>query len=214
LNYKCIIFDCDGVLVDSEPIANKMLIDMADELGVAISMDFAIDHFVGKSLYTCMKVIEDLGSFKLPTTFEKEFRRRSFDRFERELQPIPGIVGLVSSLEIPFCVASSGPLNKIELNLQLTGLFDYFKGKLFSCYQVQKWKPAPDVFLLAAKTMGFEPKDCLVIEDSIAGITGAKNGGFSVIAYENDFNKKLIQSVGVPKITAMKDVLTHLKPTS
>ncbi len=211
MSFKCIIFDCDGVLVDSEPIANKMLIEMADELGVSITIDFAIDHFVGKSLYTCMEVIENLGGIQLPPNFEKEFRKRSFERFERELQPIPGIKELVSSLEIPFCVASSGPLNKIELNLKITGLYSYFKDKIFSCYQVQKWKPEPDVFLLAAKTMGYLPEDCLVIEDSIAGIKAAQNGGFPVIAYENDFNKKLIKNLELKKIGEIKDLFDLLK---
>ena len=210
MKYKCVIFDCDGVLVDSEPLANQMLVDMAAELGIHFDMNFAIDHFVGRFLYNCMEIIESFGNIKLPETFESDFRRRSFEVFEKKLQPVKGIKKTVHQLKLPFCVASSGPTNKIEFNLKKTGLYDYFKGKIFSCYQVQKWKPKPDVFLLAAKTMGFDPKDCLVVEDSISGITAAKNGGFDVIAYENDFNKHLIASEKVEKIREMSDLLYYV----
>ena len=203
MNYKCIIFDCDGVLVDSEPIANQILITMATELGVDIDMNFAIDHFIGKSLYTCMETISQYGGIALPDTFEKEFRKRSFEKFKEELQPIPKIKEVLKELDLPFCVASSGPVNKIELNLKTTGLYSFFEGKIFSCYMVNKWKPEPDVFLLAAKTMGYEPKECLVVEDSLAGITAAQNVGFDVVAYKSEFNIKELQNLEIPKISDM-----------
>ncbi len=210
MKYKCIIFDCDGVLVDSEPIANQMLITMAAELGVAIDMHFAIDHFIGKSLYTCMETISQYGKIKLPDNFEKDFRTRSFQKFKEQLQPIPGIKDVLKRLELPFCVASSGPVNKIELNLKTTGLYSFFEGKIFSCYMVNTWKPEPDVFLLAAKTMGFAPKDCLVVEDSLAGITAAQNGGFDVVAYKSEFNIKELQNLEIPKISNMKELFKFI----
>ena len=210
MKYKCIIFDCDGVLVDSEPIANQMLITMAAELGVAIDMHFAIDHFIGKSLYTCMETISQYGKIKLPDNFEKDFRTRSFQQFKEQLQPIPGIKDVLKRLELPFCVASSGPVNKIELNLKTTGLYSFFEGKIFSCYMVNAWKPEPDVFLLAAKTMGFAPKDCLVVEDSLAGITAAQNGGFDVVAYKSEFNIKELQNLEIPKISNMKELFKFI----
>jgi len=210
MKYKCIIFDCDGVLVDSEPIANQLLITMAAELGVAIDMHFAIDHFIGKSLYTCMETISQYGKIKLPDNFEKDFRTRSFQKFKEQLQPIPGIKDVLKRLELPFCVASSGPVNKIELNLKTTGLYSFFEGKIFSCYMVNAWKPEPDVFLLAAKTMGFAPKDCLVVEDSLAGITAAQNGGFDVVAYKSEFNIKELQNLEIPKIFNMKELFKFI----
>ena len=210
MKYKCIIFDCDGVLVDSEPIANQMLITMAAELGVAIDMNFAIDHFIGKSLYTCMETISQYGKIKLPDNFEKDFRTRSFQKFKEQLQPIPGIKDVLKRLELPFCVASSGPVNKIELNLKTTGLYSFFEGKIFSCYMVNTWKPEPDVFLLAAKTMGFATKDCLVVEDSLAGITAAQNGGFDVVAYKSEFNIKELQNLEIPKISNMKELFKFI----
>lgn len=210
MKYKCIIFDCDGVLVDSEPIANQLLITMAAELGVAIDMNFAIDHFIGKSLYTCMETISQYGKIKLPDNFEKDFRTRSFQKFKEQLQPIPGIKDVLKRLELPFCVASSGPINKIELNLKTTGLYSFFEGKIFSCYMVNTWKPEPDVFLLAAKTMGFATKNCLVVEDSLAGITAAQNGGFDVVAYKSEFNIKELQNLEIPKISNMKELFKFI----
>lgn len=210
MKYKCIIFDCDGVLVDSEPIANQMLITMAAELGIRIDINFAIDHFIGKSLYTCMETISQYGKIKLPDTFEKEFRKRSFEKFKEELQPIPGIKNVLKKLELPFCVASSGPVNKIELNLKTTGLYSFFEGKIFSCYMVNKWKPEPDVFLLAAKTMGFDPKECLVIEDSLAGITAAQNGGFDVLAYKSEFNIRELQNLDITKISDISQLFQFI----
>lgn len=210
MKYKCIIFDCDGVLVDSEPIANQLLITMAAELGVAIDMNFAIDHFIGKSLYTCMETISQYGKIKLPDNFEKDFRTRSFQKFKEQLQPIPGIKDVLKRLELPFCVASSGPVNKIELNLKTTGLYSFFEGKIFSCYMVNTWKPEPDVFLLAAKTMGFATKNCLVVEDSLAGITAAQNGGFDVVAYKSEFNIKELQNLEIPKISNMKELFKFI----
>ena len=210
MKYKCIIFDCDGVLVDSEPIANQLLITMAAELGLAIDMNFAIDHFIGKSLYTCMETISQYGKIKLPDNFEKDFRTRSFQKFKEQLQPIPGIKDVLKRLELPFCVASSGPVNKIELNLKTTGLYSFFEGKIFSCYMVNTWKPEPDVFLLAAKTMGFATKNCLVVEDSLAGITAAQNGGFDVVAYKSEFNIKELQNLEIPKISNMKELFKFI----
>jgi HAD superfamily hydrolase (TIGR01509 family) len=198
------------VLVDSEPIANQMLITMAAELGVAIDMNFAIDHFIGKSLYTCMETISQYGKIKLPDNFEKDFRTRSFQKFKEQLQPIPGIKDVLKRLELPFCVASSGPVNKIELNLKTTGLYSFFEGKIFSCYMVNTWKPEPDVFLLAAKTMGFATKNCLVVEDSLAGITAAQNGGFDVVAYKSEFNIKELQNLEIPKISNMKELFKFI----
>ncbi len=190
--YKCIIFDCDGVLVDSEPISNAMLVTMAKELGLSIDLDYAYTHFKGNSLKNCIHQISELLGETTPENFEQEFRRRSFEAFEREIKPVKGIKKVLDQLMVPFCVASSGPQHKIKLNLELTNLLPYFEGSIFSCYDIGKWKPAPDVFLLAAETMGFTPKECLVIEDSILGVQAANAGGFDVFGYTaHDYKDEL-----------------------
>lgn len=191
--YKCIIFDCDGVLVDSEPLGNKVMVEMANEFGAAIDLDYAYRYFKGNSLYRCMQHIEKLIAAELPDDFEFNYRRRSFELFKKEIQPVQHIKHIIKTLETPYCVASSGPLHKIELNLRLTGLLHYFDNRIFSCYQIQKWKPDPSIFLWAIETMGFKPEECVVIEDSIMGVEAAKNGGFDVFAYvADDYNDEIV----------------------
>ncbi|WP_203258091.1 HAD family hydrolase [Hyunsoonleella ulvae] len=190
--YKCIIFDCDGVLVDSEFIAISVLIDMANALGANMDVKEYLISFKGKSLKSCMDSISKHLGKPLSSNFESDYRKRTFEAFRKDMKPIKGVKHLVENLKIPFCVASSGPENKIRLNLEVTGLLPYFEGNIFSCYTIQKWKPEPDVFLWAAKTMGFYPKDCLVIEDSVSGVKAAKAGGFDVFGYtEHDYKNEL-----------------------
>ena len=104
---------------------------------------------------------------------------------------------LLDRINVPICVASSGPVNKIELNLTTTKLIDYFDGRIFSCYEIQSWKPDPGIYLHAAKEMGFSPHECAVIEDSVFGIQAAKAGGFDVFGLVNENNKELLELEGV-----------------
>ncbi|MCK5815281.1 MAG: HAD family hydrolase [Flavobacteriaceae bacterium] len=184
--YKCVIFDCDGVLVDSEPLANGMLVEMANELGLEIDLDYAYKKFKGDSFKNCQNHIQSLLGKPLPKNFEEEFKRRSFDSFTKNLKAIEGIESIIKNLKVPFCVTSSGPQNKIKHNLKLTGLFHYFEGRTFGCHDIQKWKPEPDIFIHAAKTMGFSVDDCIVIEDTPIGINAAKSGEFDVFGFADD----------------------------
>lgn len=190
--YKCIIFDCDGVLIDSESIAIGVLVDMANKLGASMDKHESLIELKGKSLNLCMQIISDRINGKLPDTFEPDYRINTFKAFKEQIQPIDGIKDVLENLKLPFCVASSGPENKIRLNLEVTGILHFFEGNIFSCYAIQKWKPEPDIYLWAAKTMGFKPSECLVIEDSVSGVIGAKRGGFDVYGYtEHDYNNEL-----------------------
>ncbi|BAO74840.1 HAD family hydrolase [Winogradskyella sp. PG-2] len=193
--YKCVIFDCDGVLVDSEPLSNQVMVDMTNELGANIDLDYAYQHFKGNSLENCISQIDQLINGDIPSSFQEEYRERSFVKFKKEIQPVEGILDVIKNLSIPFCVASSGPENKIKLNLELTGLLSYFESNIFSCYAIQKWKPDPAVFLWAAETMGFQPKDCVVIEDSPIGVNAAIAGGFDVCGFTaHDYRDELKQN--------------------
>ena len=195
--YSCVIFDCDGVLVDTEPIANRVLVDMANALGADIDMEYAYEFFKGNALQHCLQLIRERIDGPLPKHFEQQFRQESFEAFKREVRPVKGIKTVLDVLSVPFCVASSGPQNKIELNLELTGLTPYFSGRIFSCYTIQRWKPDPEVFLWAARTMGFDPSQCLIVEDSKLGVTAGLNGGFDVAALMSE-----------------RDIMKHqLKPT-
>lgn len=211
MKYKCIIFDCDGVLVDSETIGNLVLIDMANELGANIDLDFAIENFTGTSIKHVINIIGERISSDVPESFTNEYRRKSFEAFEKQMKPVPGIEEVLKHLTIPFCTASNGPLNKMTLNLKVTGLLPYFEGKMFSAYQMKKWKPDPSLFLHAAKTMGFEPKDCLVIEDSLPGVQAAIAGDFNVYGYANQHNQKDFEKLGVKTFCSMRELLELLK---
>ncbi len=208
--YKCVIFDCDGVLVDSEPISNGVLVDMANEHGANIDLEYAYKHFKGSFLYSCIKKIENIVPNSLPKTFETEYRQRSYEAFKEQVQPVDGIKDVLDNLSIPFCVASSGPVEKIKLNLSLIGLLDKFEDKIFSCYDIQKWKPDPAVFLWAAEAMGFKPSECVVIEDSLSGVSAANNGGFDVFGFTaHDYNDEL-KSKSTLTFNSMKQLLQLL----
>ncbi|MBD0830749.1 HAD family hydrolase [Aestuariibaculum sediminum] len=190
--YKCIIFDCDGVLVDTEVTSNQLLVDMANEYGANIDLDYAMKYFKGSHFQHCLNLIKKVVQEPVPESFETDYRSELDRRFKASVQPIDGVKAIIAKLNIPFCVASSGTVEKIRLNLGLVGLLEQFEGKIFSCYTIKKWKPEPDVFLLAAQTMGFQPEDCLVIEDSKLGVMAAKKGGFDVFGYtEHDYYNDL-----------------------
>lgn len=206
--YKCIIFDCDGVLVDSEVLSCQVFVDLANGYGAGIDIDYAMQNFKGGHLSDSIRQVEEIIGKSLPENFETDYRRGSFEVFKNELQPIEGIKKVLDSLEIPFCTASSGPMKKITTNLKTTGLYSYFEGNIFSCYDIEKWKPDPAIYLMAAKTIGFNVKDCLVIEDSMAGVMAAKNGGFDVYGFVSPNDDSLSENCS--KIFHDMDELTSM----
>ena len=193
---KCIIFDCDGVLVDTEKIGNGVLIEMASEHGFEMKIEDAYRNFNGRKLKDCFRYIEETIDKELPETFETEFRQRSFSAFKTQVKPMEGIVSFIEKLTIPYCVASSGPVEKIRLNLEVAGLLNKFENKLFSSYQIGSWKPEPGIFLHAAKEMGFDVKDCIVVEDSVAGVRAGIDGGFKVYGFANGYNDNDLEKEG------------------
>lgn len=211
MKYKCIIFDCDGVLVDSEAIATQVMVDLLKTVDYHIDIETAIDRFTGLALKDNFAFVEKELGRKLPDDFEATYRKLSFKAFQRDLQPIKGVHSLLDKLTIPYCVASSGPMNKIKLNLKTTNLLPYFNGNIFSCYEINSWKPEPQIFLHAAKTMGFNPEECVVIEDSLPGVTAAKAGGFDVYALLNESNKTTLKGVEVPVFKEMYELAGILK---
>ena len=211
MKYKCIIFDCDGVLVDSEAISIGTLVEMAKSHGASIDLDYAHQLFLGKSLEFCFNYISDLAQKKLPENFEEEFRKRTFEAFQKKLQPIKGIHDLLAKINVPIAVASNGPADKIRLNLTTTQLIDKFEGNIFSAYDINSWKPNPKLYLHAAKTMGFDVKDCVIIEDSPAGVQAALSGGFDVFGFTNHANFDALQQMNIPLFDDMTklDLLLH-----
>lgn len=182
---QAVIFDCDGTLVDSEILSLQVLVDYVAEFDLLIHHEEAMAKFAGNELSVVFADIENRLGHSLPDGFLQEFRSRQIALLQEQVQPCPGADELLSSLSVPFCVASNAPLNKIDVCLQTTRLKRHFaEHEVFSAYEVQKWKPAPDVFLHAATAMNVEPRHCAVVEDSSFGIQAGLAAGMQVFVYD------------------------------
>jgi FGGY-family pentulose kinase/HAD superfamily hydrolase (TIGR01509 family) len=180
---KLVIFDCDGVLVDSEPLAMRVLLELIAEQGIAIAPDVAFRSYLGRSLASISESLNQSHGAHLSATSLSGMRDRLYALYRRELRPTGWIAEVLAGLGLPFCVASSSQLERIRLSLELTGLLPRFEGHIYSASMVANGKPAPDLFLHAAREMGVLPENCLVIEDSPAGIQAARAAGMRVFAY-------------------------------
>jgi HAD superfamily hydrolase (TIGR01509 family) len=178
-----VIFDCDGVLVDSEPIALRLLLEMVGQAGLAMDPETANSRFLGRSLASTRSILAEEFGLTLDDAALEDMRRRLYAAFRAELQPISGVAEVLAGLKQAFCVASSSQPERIELSLRVTGLWPRFQGRMFSASMVSNGKPAPDLFLFAADRMGYAPADCLVVEDSPAGIEAAQAAGMRVVAF-------------------------------
>jgi HAD superfamily hydrolase (TIGR01509 family) len=179
--FDLVIFDCDGVLVDSERLAVRTEAEILAALGWPLAESEIIERFVGRSAgYMHQEVERELGR---PVDWDAEFEDRYRAVFERELVPVPGIVDALDRITVPICVASSGSLDKMRFTLGLTGLLGRFEGRLFSADEVEHGKPAPDIFLHAARRMGTPPRRCAVVEDSVSGVSAAVGAEMRVFAY-------------------------------
>jgi HAD superfamily hydrolase (TIGR01509 family) len=162
--FDLIIFDCDGVLVDSERITNQVFCTMLNELGLPLTLDDMFEHFVGHSMQHCIGLITEMRGAAPPESFVTQLRLRTTKALKEQIKPIPGVAETLRVLSIPYCVASSGEHEKIRLTLGATGLLRHFENKIFSVADVERPKPAPDVFLFAAKQLGAKPSRCAVVE--------------------------------------------------
>jgi HAD superfamily hydrolase (TIGR01509 family) len=177
-----LIFDCDGVLVDSEVLSCRIDAEFLTEIGVPYTAEEIAQQFLGVSLKTMISRIEAERDCKLPEDFAEQLNRVLFARFETDLKPIEGVREAIRSLPYPRCVASSSTPQRVALSLRVTGLADLFDN-LFSSTQVARGKPAPDLFLHAAAQMNVNPTECVVIEDSAAGVQAAVAAGMRVIGF-------------------------------
>jgi FGGY-family pentulose kinase/HAD superfamily hydrolase (TIGR01509 family) len=182
-SFDLVIFDCDGVLVDSEMIAISALVDMFGKAGLKLEFEDARARFLGRSLASILDMASsEFGLTPGPDALEA-MRKQLYAAFRDELLPIAGIAKALESLGVPYCVASSSQPERIRLSLEVTGLLPAFEGRIYSATMAAQGKPAPDLFLLAAKAMGAKPERCLVVEDSPAGIHAAKRAGMTVFGF-------------------------------
>ena len=180
---QLVIFDCDGVLVDSEPISVAVLLDLIGKAGGVVSEEQAYKLFLGKSMATVRGILQSDFHLALTDAQLDAMRAQIMQRFRRELKPIPGIAETLSRLTMARCVASSSGVERIRLSLGLTGLLEMLEPHIYSASMVRRGKPAPDLFLHAARDMGVDPAACLVIEDSPAGVDAARSAGMRVFAF-------------------------------
>ncbi|MFC0202147.1 HAD family hydrolase [Paracoccus rhizosphaerae] len=178
-----IIFDCDGVIADSEILSAEVLIDQLAQLGIDITLDDVRRDFLGRSFPTVAASIRDRFARALPDDFEAGYRTRLLDRFAIDLAPTPGIGQVLKALTRPVCVATSSSPPRVARTLQLLGLTDRFGPHVFTASQVVQGKPAPDLFQFAAAKMGCAPDHALVIEDSVPGLQAARAAGMRALHY-------------------------------
>lgn len=189
MSLSLVILDCDGVLVDSERMTNGNLAKMITELGHPMTGADCQRQFMGRTLENVQAMIEGLIGRKLHDDWPDQVRARDLETFKAGVPAVPGIFEVLDDLDqrgVPYCVGSSGKYAKMHVTLGSSGLLPRLEGKLFSAQDCENGKPAPDVFLLAAKTMGYAPNTCVVIEDSVPGVLAAKAAGMQAYAYVED----------------------------
>ncbi|MFJ9179713.1 HAD family hydrolase [Streptomyces sp. NPDC102360] len=187
MRYDLVIFDNDGVLVDSEPISNTLLAGYLTELGHPTSYEESLRDYMGAAMHRVHDVVLERTGQRLPEDFDDTFHARVFAAFERELEPVDGVVEVLEKLTadgVPYCVASSGSHERIRVGHRKTGLDKWFEDeRIFSSQDVGRGKPAPDLFLYAADRMGVSPEKCLVVEDSPLGVQAAGSAGMDVYGF-------------------------------
>ena len=204
------IFDCDGVLVDSEPISNKVLIEVLEELGLHLTYDQAIKLFLGRSWSDNLMEIEKMLGFSAPPDLLENYSQRMFCAFEEELLPVNGIKEalhvIIQEICGNICVASSGSHQKINRTLSITGLYPVFEGRIFSATDVARGKPNPDLFLKACCELGSEVEKTVVIEDALPGVQAAISAKIKVLAYTPAGSSDLFEKSGATPFKTMADL--------
>jgi HAD superfamily hydrolase (TIGR01509 family) len=197
-SFDLVIFDCDGVLVDSERVANEVFARVLDEVcGLTFTLDDMFDTFVGHSRLQCLQKIEALIGEPPPPELDLRYQRDINDALEKTVQAIDGIDKVLDALSLPYCVASSGSHEKMRMTLGKTGLMRFFDGNIYSTSDVERGKPHPDIYLHAARSMGVtDPTRCLVVEDSPIGVTGAVAAGMRVFGFAELMPAHRLQASG------------------
>jgi len=194
---KCIIFDCDGTLVDSEGITNQVIAEMAGELGIQMTGEEASSEFGGKTLDGVLYKMKEMSGKEIPDDWLPRLVQMVNDSWESKLRPIKGVREILEEIEIPICVASNGEPTHVRHSLRLTKLYDFFGEKIFTASEVKAPKPSPEIFLYAAKKMGFEPNECVVIEDSVTGVRAAVKANIKVYGIINNlFSENDLKNAG------------------
>lgn len=206
----CLIFDCDGTLVDSELLGHRALATRLREIGVEEDAEDLSQRYRGFKLQTLLDDLRTRHRIELPESFVADYRSLLTALFESELQAVPHVKDALTQLSQAKCVASSGPRAKIAQALRVAGLAGHFGANLFSSYEVGSWKPEPGIFLAAAQGMGFAPEDCIVIEDSPVGIEAAKAAKMRAFWFDPGRERPYDVEAGVTAFGDMAELPTLL----
>lgn len=210
---RLVIFDCDGVLVDSEPIAARLTAESVSELGWQMSPELAKAEFLGDTFTNIIRRVEERIGRKVPPTWPATSQAKLLAALERELTPVAGVKSAIQALQaagVTVAVGSQGTHEKMQLTLGVTGLLPFFAGRIFSATEVSRPKPAPDLFLLAAKTLGFAPSETVVVEDSTRGVKAALAAGMRILGYTASVGRDAIVAAGAEPVDDLATVPTLL----
>ena len=207
MSYELVIFDCDGVLVDSELISNRILGEQLTALGIPTTTEQSMERYMGGSLAAVLADVERALGGPPPASLVPEYRAATYAAFERELVAVEGIEAALDALgATPTCVASSGEHDKLRRTLGRTGLLPRFEGRIFSASEVARGKPAPDLFLHAATRMGADPARCAVVEDAPVGVRAALAAGMAVFGYAGRTEPGRLAQDGVTVFRSMREL--------
>jgi HAD superfamily hydrolase (TIGR01509 family) len=201
-----VIFDCDGVLVDSEPLSNRILAEQLTAEGLPTTAEDSMRDFMGRSWKWGLGQIEARLGRPVPDDFSARYHEELFRAFERDLLAVRGIADALDRIELPTCVASSGDHERIRAALRPAGLLERFEGRIFSAADVERGKPAPDLFLHAAREMGAAPGRCVVVEDSPAGARAGRAAGMTVLGYAALTDPETLSAEGARVFASMDEL--------
>lgn len=215
-NIELVIFDCDGVLVDSEKITNQLLVNLLREYGIEYKLEAFVSRYVGTLLEEVINQISEEFKVAFPESFISDYYQKAYVELQQNLQEINGVRNLIERLDVPFCVASNSQETKLIMMLKKVELLHYFEGKIFSATHVKQPKPAPDLYLKAAHTFNINTENCFVIEDTPTGIRAGKAAGMTVYGYAGLFSEQALLNAGADNTFNQMDQLftsgVHSKP--
>lgn len=204
--FELVIFDNDGVLVDSEPISNRVMAAAISEVGLPTTTDDSMREYMGRRWEDSVAIVEQRLGRALPAEFTTRYRERRDAALAAELTPVRGVAEAIARIPCKRCVASSGAPEKIRFTLEHTGLLHLFDGAMFSAVEVEHGKPAPDLFLHAAERMGVAPERCAVVEDTLLGIEAALAAGMRAFGYAWYFEQEVLSAAGATPFASMDEL--------